>query len=72
MGNNGVCVAVTPLAFNHEERKEYFANARLIAAAPDMRRSSQKLYDALQRYLDVSDCELPAELVEGMNELEAA
>jgi hypothetical protein len=49
------------------------ANAQLIAAAPDLRQSSQKLYDALQRYLgDIADSKLPEELVEAMNEMEAA
>jgi hypothetical protein len=38
-----------------------------------LRSASQKLYDALQRYfMDTPNTELPQELVEGMNELEAA
>src|SRR5688572_1201556 len=52
-----------------EEQK---ANARMMAAAPDLRRESQRLYDALQRYLDVPDSELPDDLVEAMDALEAA
>ncbi len=47
--------------------------ADLFAAAPDMRKASQKLYDALQAYLiDVPDRDLPNDLVEGMNDMEAA
>lgn len=45
---------------------------RACNAHDDMRQASQKLYDAMQRYLDVADSELPAELVESMNQLEAA
>ena len=58
-----------------EERIAAFAcesDKRVFEAAPGMRAASQKLYDALQRYLAVPDSELPADLIEGMNELESA
>ena len=43
------------------------------SAGEQLRSASQKLYDALQRYLmGKPDSELPKELVEGMNEMEAA
>jgi hypothetical protein len=49
------------------------ACANLVTGAAAMRRTSQQFYDALQRYLiDTPDSELPEELVEAMNELEAA
>ncbi len=47
------------------------ANARLIAAAPDLWQASQRFYDAVQDYLDVPDSELPEELVAAMDALEA-
>lgn len=50
--------------------------ARMMAAAPDLRRASQELYDRLQEYLDVSDDELIKQghelLVEAMDKMEAA
>jgi hypothetical protein len=53
--------------------EEAVANARLIAAAPDLRTASQQLYDALQNYLiDVPDRDLPRWLVEGMDAMEGA
>jgi hypothetical protein len=56
--------------------RECEANARLIAAAPDLRRASQELYDRLQDYLGVSDAELIDlgydGLVAAMDGLEAA
>ena len=49
------------------------ANAMLIAAAPELRRESQSLYDAIQYYLiGVPDSELPEELVAAFDALEAA
>jgi hypothetical protein len=43
------------------------------AAVRELQTASQALYDALQRYLmDFADSELPADLVAGMDELEAA
>jgi hypothetical protein len=51
---------------------EHVANARLIAAAPELRATSQRFYDAVQDYLHVPDSALPTELVEAMNALEAA
>ncbi len=62
VGKNGERIA----AFACEDDK------RIYEAARDIRTASQNLYDAVQRYLKVPDCELPAELVEAMNELEAA
>jgi len=61
-----------PLCMMVGNDPEDAANARFIAAAPDMRQASQRFYDAVQNYLDVHDSELPAELVQAMNELEAA
>lgn len=56
--------------------EEIEANALLIAAAPDLRRASQELYDRLQEYLDVSDAELieqgHQDLVDAMDAMEAA
>src|SRR3954447_19521895 len=68
------CVAVTPRYLKAKARNyaRAEANARLMAAAPDMRQASQRFYDAVQNYLDVPDSELPGELVEAMDELEAA
>ena len=43
-----------------------------MAAGPDLRQASQQLYDALQDYVRVPDSGLPADLVEAMDELEAA
>lgn len=53
--------------------EEIAANAILIAAAPDLRRESQSLYDAIQAYLiDVPDRDLPDDLVTAFDSLEAA
>lgn len=49
------------------------ANARLIAAAPDMRQASQSLYNATNRFLmGVESCDMPADLEQAMDEMEAA
>lgn len=56
-----------------DSRSEALANACLIVAAPDLREASQRLYDAIQRYLiDIPDRELPADLVEAFDAMEAA
>lgn len=44
----------------------------LTIAATDLRQASQRLYDAIQDFLDVPDNELPIELVEAMDAMEAA
>ena len=44
----------------------------MAAAAPDLRKASQELYDRLQDYLRVPDSQLPEGLVRAMDELEAA
>jgi len=65
----GRCLACRLMDFDylHKERLE-----KAGVVFPNLRQASQKLYDALQRHLDVADSELPTDLVEGMNELEAA
>lgn len=58
--------------FFRNTNEEQEANARLISAAPALRVASQHLYNAINDYLRVPDRDLPRDLVEAMNEVEAA
>jgi len=69
---NGPDHMVATLCHNRPP-EQVAADARLIAAAPDLRRESQTLYDRIQHYLmGVSDAELPEDLVAAFDSLEAA
>lgn len=55
------------------QRIKNWSDARLNAAAPELRTASRSLYDAIQAYLiDIPDRDLPKDLVEAFDAIEAA